>query len=137
MNGRPRVRHLKPKRDSSGPRFLHRLSIFPQPCRVPTWFLDLTGLPTTWSKSMPPSFTHVSPGEHRSASQDAAARLGPLRSPISIRSRCGCDLHLPQAANGTDTASTQSSPHLCASVSPHLSFWLYGLQDKLSLSLFL
>lgn len=73
-----------------------------------------------WSKSVPTSGDNLSPGEHHSASQDAAALLGPLCPPVPLRSHHGCDLHLPQASDGTDTSSTQSWNflHLCVSVSP-------------------
>lgn len=56
---------------------------------------------------MPPSLDTLSAGEHHSASQDAAVRLGPLRPPVSLHNRRGCELHLPQAADGTDTSRTR------------------------------
>lgn len=119
MNKRP-----KQTREASGPRFPHRLSIFPQPCRGATWSLGFLGLPATWSKSMPPSHACISPGEHHSASQDTDARLGSLCPPVSICNLRGCDLHLPQAADGMIPSTTQSqkSLHLCASISPLSGF---------------
>ena len=74
---------------------------------------------------MSPSFTRVSPGEHRPASQDAASRLGPLRAPVSVRHHRGCNLPLPQAADGTDAASIPvPAPHLFTCFSPSLSLAL-------------
>ena len=87
---------------------------------------------------MPPSRDTLSAGEHHSASQDAAVRLGPLRPPVSLRNRCRCELHLPQAADGTDASRTRvRSLSISASLSLAPSLLpAFGPPGSLSLSSF-
>lgn len=133
--------HLKRQKGPSSSKFLHR----PHPptapshcpgllsaCLVP----GLHGASRHWSKSAPTSCDNVSPGEHHSASQDAAALLGPLCPPIPLCSHHGCDFHLPQASDGTDPSRTQSCNflRLCFSLSRPSLFLALLPEGSLSFS---
>lgn len=89
-------------------------------------------------KSVPPFCDNFSPGEHHFASQNADALLGTLCPPVPICICHGRGLHLPQAADGTDTSSTQSWNflHLCVSLSYPISLSCFAASmiDSLSSS---